>query len=378
MALVVPRLLTWACAVAAAAAASYDVVVESHGATPVLSSQDGGGGCLAFNPSVVPASGGSPEGLFLRRCCGKTCTGHGRRRRNGARDGSDDDDAHAERIGFAKCDLAKGTCEAVEETFNLDPFADAEDPRVLLHDGTFYNFYYRWPARPESNCTDKQCTVQLSKTTTPLDASSWKPVATLPWHRNGCCLPGPDATYCMWGEGPGPFPGLGISKTSDLSSGHFQQVRWSSDDNVTCPISDDGMWLLPLGDEKEEIKLEAGTHLHPLSDGNAITFYAAATPGWVANGNYTAGWLILDGNNPAHVVQRSLKHMLIPTFEYETLCDGRADCPYVGERNNVIFLSSAVRLEALPSSPSVDRFRLYFGAGDGNVGTAVVHVDIST
>jgi predicted GH43/DUF377 family glycosyl hydrolase len=376
MQLLVVPLIALACT-ATVAASVYDVVVESHAAKPVLSSEDGGGGCLVFNPSVVPATEGSPEGLFLRRCCGETCRGHGRRRRNDALD--EYDDAHAERIGFAKCDLAGGTCEAVDDGFNLDPFADAEDPRVLLHDGIFYNFYYRSPPLPGSNCTDQQCTVQLSKSTTPLDASSWKPVATLPWHRNGCCLPSANATYCMWGEGPGPFPGLGMSVTSDLSTGSFEQVKWSSDDNVSCPISDDGMWLLPLGNEREEIKLEAGTHLHPLSDGNAITFYAAATPGWVANGNYTAGWLILDGSNPAHVLQRSIQHVLIPTFEYETLCDGRKDCPYVGERNNVIFLSSAVRLNSSLSSPSssADRFRLYFGAGDGNVGTAVVHVDIS-
>ena len=117
--------------------------------------------------------------------------------------------------------------------------------------------------------------------------------------------------------------------------------------------------------------MEGGTHLHPLSDGNIVTFYAAATPGWVANGNYTAGWLILSGKDPTHVLQRSTKHILVPTFQYETLCDGKSDCPYIGERNNVIFLSSAVPIGG-------DRFRLFFGAGDGNVGTAVVSVVVTT
>jgi len=262
-------------------------------------------------------------------------------------------------------------CEQVDENFNLDPYADTEDPRVFYVEetGYFYNFYFRYPPLPSQKCTDDQCTVQLSKSKTPLNASSWEYIVTLPWHRNGCCMPRPkgDKTVCIFGEGPGPFPGLGIAVTTDIDSGIFETVTWSSENNDTIPISSDGMWLLPLGEDREEIKLEGGTHLHSLSDGNIITFYAAATPGWVANGNYTAGWLILSGKDPTHVLQRSKTHVLIPTFEYETLCDGKSDCPYIGERNNVIFLSSALPLGG-------DRFRLFFGAGDGNVGTAVVSV----
>ena len=49
-------------------------------------------------------------------------------------------------------------------------------------------------------------------------------------------------------------------------------------------------------------------------------------------------------------------------------CDGAPDCPYVGERKNVIFACSATPLAAK------DTFRLFFGGGDGNVGTAVVRV----
>jgi predicted GH43/DUF377 family glycosyl hydrolase len=94
------------------------------------------------------------------------------------------------------------------------------------------------------------------------------------------------------------------------------------------PLSQDGLWLLPLGEGGEEVKLEAGTHLHRLSDGNLLTFYAAATPGWVPHGNYTVGWLVLDGNNPAKILQRSTSHILVPTFDYETLCNGAADCKY--------------------------------------------------
>jgi hypothetical protein len=41
----------------------------------------------------------------------------------------------------------------------------------------------------------------------------------LPWHRNGCCMMKPrgQKSYCIWGEGgPSPFPGLGISYTTNI------------------------------------------------------------------------------------------------------------------------------------------------------------------
>jgi hypothetical protein len=43
------------------------------------------------------------------------------------------------------------------------------------------------------------------------------------------------------------------------------------------------------------VQLESGDYLH---------FYAAATPGWVNNGNYTSGYIILDKNEPTKIIQR--------------------------------------------------------------------------
>ena len=48
---------------------------------------------------------------------------------------------------------------------------------------------------------------------------------------------------------------------------------------------------------------------------------------------------------------------------------GAEGCKYRGERKNVIFLCSAT-----PLPGAKDKFRLFFGGGDGNVGTAVVEV----
>jgi hypothetical protein len=180
--------------------------------------------------------------------------------------------------------------------------------------------------------------------------------------------------------------------------------------------------MAPLGAEQQEIKLEAGAHMVQLGEGPAHAlqarrllgalclslsvclslfspvprpnpsppaqhaseptlprvgmhagsgdlphFYAAATPGWVPNGNYTAGYIILDKDEPTKIIQRGSGQFMIPTFEYETLCDGKAGCAYGGERRNVIFLCSATKI-------GPDKFRLFFGGGDGNVGTGVVQV----
>ena len=178
-----------------------------------------------------------------------------------------------------------------------------------------------------------------------------------------------DKSFCIWGEGPDPFPGLAISSTVNIDDGRFESETWEVADGVDCPVSTDGRWLLPLGEDSQEIKLEAGAHPVQLSTGDWLFFYAAATPGWVPNGNYTAGFLVLDRNNPTRVIQRMSGQWLTPKFEYETLCNGVPTCKYTGERKNVIFLSSATPMAAQ------DTFRLFFGGGDGNVGTAVVRVE---
>lgn len=353
----------------------YEFSVRNHSSTPVLSSANALGhgkppeGCSSFNPSYISASSSfNQSGVLLRMCCGDTCVGHGRRLGGGSfPKGS------AERIGFAPCDLESGVCGDADASFDFDPAADTEDPRAFHYDGFYYNFYYSksTAAAPGPPCSGAQCTVRLAKTRTPLAASSWQPLVQLPWHRNGCCAMRPrgQRSYCIWGEGPSPFAGLGISYTTDIDSGVFVQVDWSVAAGVDSPLSTDGRWLLPLAKPSQnEVKLEAGTHLQRLSSGDLVHFYAAATPGWVPDGNYTAGYLVLSGSDPTHIVQRSDRHVLVPTYEYETLCGGEAGCKYRGERKNVIFLCSATPMAA------VDTFRLFFGGGDGNVGTAVVQV----
>jgi hypothetical protein len=227
-------------AIAASAASSplsvplalAEVDVIFHSPLPVLSSANEAGqgkppdGCIVFNPAYIPASPPqlNTSGLLVRMCCGTSCVGHGswgdvgdhlrhRQPQLHQQPASGGAGVSSERIGFAPCDLDTGVCGDVLPDFNLDPTVDAEDPRAFVYDGAYYLFYYRGAVLPGTSCIGSQCTVALAKTTTPLDAASWKPLATLNWHRNGCCIMRArgQRSYCMWGEGPGPFPGLGIS-----------------------------------------------------------------------------------------------------------------------------------------------------------------------
>jgi predicted GH43/DUF377 family glycosyl hydrolase len=84
---------------------------------------------------------------------------------------------------------------------------------------------------------------------------------------------------------------------------------------------------------------------------------------WVANGNYTAGAIILDGKDPTKILQR-VPHFLVPLLPYQ-----QGIPPYPVNRARVIFLPSVT---PIPGEP--DSFRLFFGAADASVGTAVVTV----
>ena len=42
-------------------------------------------------------------------------------------------------------------------------------------------------------------------------------------------------SYCIWGEGPSPFPGLGISSTLNIDASKFDTEAWSVAEGVDCP-----------------------------------------------------------------------------------------------------------------------------------------------
>jgi predicted GH43/DUF377 family glycosyl hydrolase len=84
----------------------------------------------------------------------------------------------------------------------------------------------------------------------------------------------------------------------------------------------------------------------------------------VPNGNYTGGWVILSGANPSVILQRSTEHLFVPTMDYEI---GNGIWPV--NRNRTIFVTSVV-----PVAGQTDVFRVWYGAADANVATAIIKV----
>ena len=262
----------------------------------------------------------------------------------------------ADHLLYASC-TADGVCGDVQPL--AFPFGYlSEDPRSYWNpdDNMFYLYYF-------ANGTN-QSTVFLRRTATPLIPSSWELVASaLPWHRNGCAFFANGKHYVLYGETyypayPGKYiGGIGIATTVD----------WS---NYTVL---DATFLNPVAHGPEpEVCLEAATPPVLLSSGDWLHMFAAGTQGWGpwgsgVVGTYVGGWVILSGDDPSVIVQRSVTHPFSITMDYE-----RGDNPqWPVYRNNTLFVTSLV---PIPEKP--DSFRAWYGAADANVATAIITVTI--
>lgn len=230
-----------------------------------------------------------------------------------------------------------------------------EDPRVVYDksSGTYYNFYYA-DNSPDNH--DQDTVDYASSKGNPYNSSDWKLLNIFPWHRNGCLiLRDKPPHYVLFGESP-PLPGLGVAITNDLVN--YTVI------NTT--------FLLP-DESQSEVVIEAGTPpvLIPKT-GDYFHLYSAGTTGWVPNGNYTSGYLILDKNDPNKIIQKSKKHILIPTYPYQI----GMGAPYPTQRNRTIFAPTAVNLpDSFANDTDVwDYIRIWFGALDANVGTGVIRI----
>jgi len=119
----------------------------------------------------------------------------------------------------------------------------------------------------------------------------------------------------------------------------------------------------PNNKEEPEVVIEASTPVVQLSTGDYFHIYAAGTPGWVANGNYTGGFIILDKDDPTKIIQRSASHFFIASTDYEI-----GNGPYPVQRNRTLFATSLI-----PTGVT-DQFRVWYGAADANVASAIVQV----
>lgn len=349
------------------ALAQYSVEILEKGAEPALSigkpAGQGYSPCkFTFNPAWIPAGPGLNASILIVRASGCPDSFGG---------GSD-------HLLYAFCridDNGRGVCN------DLLPYAfpfetEAEDPRVFLleENGELWYYLYYFASGPG------QQTVYLRKTTTPLNLSSWQLVAKqLPWHRNGCVVVRASGDhYVMFGESP-PLPGLGIATTTDFSTYNYVNLTYMTPNG-------------PNNTAEPEIVIEAGSTPIQLSTGDYLHLYAAGTPGWVANGNYTGGWIIMvrrlrgpppallpptqptthhprfpaqDRDDPSILKQRSETHLFVPTMDYEI---GGGKWPT--NRFRTIFTTAVVPLP----NEGADTFLVWYGAADANVAWAKIRV----
>jgi len=308
----------------------YSISILSKGTKPALSIANpvgqGHSPCkFTFNPGWVPVQEGKDPSKSLLIVRAALCP--------------DNFGGGGDHLMMATC-YSDGHCDDLIPII-LDLEKSAEDPRVTFWMGWYYLFYY-------ANGIGEN-TVYLRKTQTPENPNSWQKVGNYGWHRNGCMLFRSELPhYCIFGEGT-----LGMATTKDMET--FNVI------NTT--------FLRPNGAQntkEPEIVVEASTPMVQLSSGDYLHIYSAGTPGWVANGNYTGGWVILDSKDPNVIVQRSTEHLFVPSVSWEI-----GNGIYPVQRNRTIFPTSIV------PTGTVDQFRVWYGAADANVASAIIQVHIN-
>jgi hypothetical protein len=326
----------------------YTVAFSSKGLTPALSIANPPGAghspcTYTYNPAWL-----EPHPPFLNKSAALIRVSNCSEAAGGA----------LEHMMFGYCS-ADGTCEDLEDAAQVPFETEANDPRAFYNpaDANWYVYYWH-------NNTGI-ATINLRRSPTPTILTTWTLVAQhLPWRRNGCPIlnyTGDGTHLVIYGETygslyPGDFPvGVGIATTTDFVSYVVLNATWSE----PCTVG-----------PEPEVGIEASTVPVRLSTGDYVHLYAAGTPGWSPVygpglcGSYTAGFLILSGSDPTQILQRSAVKPLKPTMPYEI---GNGSWPV--NRNNTLFVTSVVPVEG-----QVDTFRVWYGAADANVATAIMTV----
>ena len=130
-------------------------------------------------------------------------------------------------------------------------------------------------------------------------------------------------------------------------------------------------WLQPRSDAFDKDGVESGPQPVRLRDGNFLMLYN----GYAAmqdqdqvlqlplkkSKQYEIGWLILDGDDPATILQRCSTPIIRPTFNYETCMT-----PYTCTRNSSVYAKAIVPIDGAGDNDSNESssFRVYFSASD--------------
>jgi len=235
-----------------------------------------------------------------------------------------------------------------------DNYGD-EDPRVVYResDGLYYLLYSAVEQKPTG---DLFCRLSLATSPTPAVASSWKRVGPLfpdeSWSKSGALLirdDTPAADHILFFGDSNKVPGLQTARSVDL-------LHWQLNSTVWLPIRSDHF---------DSYLVEAGPMPMRLSDGNYFMIYNSARSGFPSpnpgyNLQYNIGYIILDGNDPMRILERSEHPLLSPQLDWEKN----------GLTAHVVFAEGWYRIHD-------DTFLVFYGAADTYVGAAVVSVFVS-
>jgi len=236
-----------------------------------------------------------------------------------------------------------------------------EDPRAIFRekDKTYYVLY---SAVATANDGTPVSRLSLATTKNPQDHSSYHFLGPIfpeeKWSKSGALLirdgfPGPH--YLIWGDSS-LHPGIQLATTYNLL-------------NFT---NQPGLFIQTRNDSFDSLLVEAGPMPLPLSDGNYLFLYNSARKGYHSikpnwDIQYNVGWVILDGDNPSKIIQRSDEPLFSPELGWET---GTGN--YLGLTPNVVFVEGWA-----PHPFKMDHFVIFYGAADSVVGCAVVSVSKS-
>lgn len=221
-----------------------------------------------------------------------------------------------------------------------------EDPRMIYNafDELYYMMYTAY--------NGSSILLSLATSPNPIDANQWtKHGAVFPdqqGSKSGALLLGKTAQgphYLLWGDHD-----IRIASSNDL-------YHWSSMGDII---------ISPRADSFDSRLVESGPPPLLLSNGDYLFFYNSAEVGWPEDLTkaYHVGYVILDGQNPAVIKQRSSAPLLSPKYAWET-----GQSPYTCNAPNVVFLEAAHEI-------SRDRFRVFFGGADATIGSADIEVQI--
>ena len=225
----------------------------------------------------------------------------------------------------------------------LDSYG-CEDPRIV-YDNWHNEYVMLYSAVQADPFISK---LALATSSDPTDPNKWVRHGTLynTWSKSGAIIIDNKKPhyFMIWGDSS-----LAFTASDDLRT--FKTLNKS--------------WLQTRSDKFDSVLVESGPPPIKLSDGNYLFVYNSAKHIEFNKIQYNVGYLILDGENPQNILQRSDVPILSPDMKWEK----------EGLVGNVVFVEG---MKILVNKLGNDKFFIVYGAGDANIGGALVTVQYST